>query len=607
MRAVAPSLLIALLIGTQAWAGRLPPEFQIGVRVAAKGELDSVGELRVRELELDPGEGSELRGLIEALDPERRTLQLLGFTVQLEGETKLRREPDEPMSFSDLQVGQRIRAAGTIDNAGILVARSIRVRTETYPERRFVGTIDAISDAPEGDVVITLLGRRARITARTELVIAEGVVRRLPPRARALTEDDDLLMLGQIRPHENLAISGELRPRGEQLTNADLDPATADHETVPEFLGLIGALAQWSKWALYAEASARTQYYLDGGPALGSENEKNLLNLSQLYARYGHESGDLGWRVQLGRQRATDERQWYIYTKNLDSVSALVSYKRWSFDVLYGRAVFNQNHFREDQTRDNLLLRTSWALTHNLELSLWHLARSDRTARGDSPTFFGLRLLGGIGRHVDLWADAAWQRGDRPLADDTTGVSYQVPIRADAFDLGLTLRTRTALDPSLTLGYAVASGGDDEAAGIDQRLAEAETFRQSGFERNRGSFNGVVSFRYYGEVLDPELANLQIATAGVGLRPIRTFSIDLVYHDYRQDRLSTRRVHGSPIDVKPNGLSDALGDEWNLIVGYEPTRRFELRFTAGRFSPGEAFPAESSAATLVALQTKLRF
>ena len=42
-------------------------------------------------------------------------------------------------------------------------------------------------------------------------------------------------------------------------------------------------------------------------------------------------------------------------------------------------------------------------------------------------------------------------------------------------------------------------------------------------QRNRGKFNGVVSFRYYGEVLDPELTNLRILTLGIGLPQVPQF------------------------------------------------------------------------------------
>jgi hypothetical protein len=45
-----------------------------------------------------------------------------------------------------------------------------------------------------------------------------------------------------------------------------------------------------------------------------------------------------------------------------------------------------------------------------------------------------------------------------------------------------------------------------------------------------------------GERLDPELSNLLIFTGGIGIRPTRRSSIDLVYHHYLQDVEPCRAV-----------------------------------------------------------------
>ena len=60
-------------------------------------------------------------------------------------------------------------------------------------------------------------------------------------------------------------------------------------------------------------------------------------------------------------------------------------------------------------------------------------------------------------------------------------------------------------------------------------------FRQTGIQDNNDKFGGVTSFKYYGELLEPELSNLHILTAGIGRRFGRRMSLDLIYHNYRQD------------------------------------------------------------------------
>ncbi len=611
LKRLALCALLLLSIAPAGWAGgsgRLPAEFALGVRVSIKGEFEPDGVMRAREVEIDTADADEeLRGQIESIDTAARTISLLGFVVSVPESSRLRREPDDAIGFSELAVGQRVKVSGQRDAAGVMIATSIRVRSEAYPERRYVGLIEEVGDAPEGDVTLVVLGRRVRITERTELTIPGQGPRRLPVRARVASADDDLLLLGNIRPFPGAAISGELRPRGEILRNRDLDDTTRDAEIAPELLAILGGLARFGPLDVYAEVSARRQFFLDGGPALGAENEKNLLSLSQLYIRYQRARGEWWWRLQVGRQRLTDPRQWYIYTKNLDTAYGLAGHKRWSIEAAYGRALFNKQHFKSEQSRDNLLLRVSYALTHEVELSAFLLDRSDRTAVADSPRLFGVRAYGDIGRYLEFWVDRAWERGERGLTDDQTGRLTVVPIQADAYDIGATFRPRWPLDPSVTASIAHGSGGDDEAANLSGAVQTAGTFRQSGFERNKGSYNGVVSFSYYGEVLDPELANLNVKTLGLGLRPLRSLSFDLVYHDYKQDVLSRRRIHGSPVDAKPNGLSSDLGTEWDVVIGYEPSRLLELRVTAGRFRPGAAYELSHEVASIFTFQTKFRF
>ncbi len=76
------------------------------------------------------------------------------------------------------------------------------------------------------------------------------------------------------------------------------------------------------------------------------------------------------------------------------------------------------------------------------------------------------------------------------------------------------------LKPSVTLGYALGSGDDASTSDVD------ESFRQTGLQDNSAKFNGVTRLKYYGEVLNPELSNLSVLTAGVGIRPSPRSSID---------------------------------------------------------------------------------
>jgi alginate production protein len=140
-----------------------------------------------------------------------------------------------------------------------------------------------------------------------------------------------------------------------------------------------------------------------------------------------------------------------------------------------------------------------------------------------------------------------------------------------------------ALRPSVTVAYAFGSGDGNPDDRVDRR------FRQTGLQENEARFNGVTRVKYYGELLDPELSNLLIFTGGIGIRPTRRSSIDLVYHYYLQDKVSTS-IRGAELDADPSGISKRLGSEIDLVVGYEELRDIDLKWVLGYFIPSKAFP-----------------
>jgi alginate production protein len=125
--------------------------------------------------------------------------------------------------------------------------------------------------------------------------------------------------------------------------------------------------------------------------------------------------------------------------------------------------------------------------------------------------------------------------------------------------------------------------GDDDPNDDIQR-----SFRQTGFEDNEAKFSGVNDFLYYGEFLQPTLRNIRILTGGLGVRPSRQTSVELVYHLYTQDQASGEL--DSALEAEPSGRSRRLGREIDVIVAYRPLPDLELTLTGGYFWPGRAFP-----------------
>ena len=104
---------------------------------------------------------------------------------------------------------------------------------------------------------------------------------------------------------------------------------------------------------------------------------------------------------------------------------------------------------------------------------------------------------------------------------------------------------------------------------------------------------------------DPDLSNLKIFTAGLGVRPSRRTSIDLVYHTYRQHELNDDQ-RSIDVDLDPNGLSHDLGQEVDLVIGSREIPDLTIELTLGYFMPGKAFATGSDDAFMADLAVRLR-
>jgi len=224
-----------------------------------------------------------------------------------------------------------------------------------------------------------------------------------------------------------------------------------------------------------------------------------------------------------------------------------------------------------------------------IELEGYVIVRDDRDADRRRLVFLGVRSRGEPVEDLDYWFELGYVGGrDGPSR-----------VRGWGVDLGVTYELQVGPKPALTLGLAFGSGDRNPEDGLDR------SFRQTGLQENEGDFGGSASFRYYGEVLDPELSNLAIVTVGLGVRPGEQFSLDLVYHYYLQHRAST--ALRSALDAEPSGRSPHLGHGLDLIVGLEEIwARLDVKAVLGYFWPGAAFPG-SDGAWLVGAEVQFRF
>jgi alginate production protein len=359
--------------------------------------------------------------------------------------------------------------------------------------------------------------------------------------------------------------------------NLDLDRRTADDASLLEREFLLA----WSydptpTLQVFVDLAFVRRIELAG---LLEDGEGGAIEPKEVYVRVGPAAGGLS--ALIGRQGFADERKW-LYDEELDAVRLRYGRGPWTVELSVSRdGLTRRDLLRDnDQARiDNYVLHAFYTPRESLALEGYVILRDNRDARRQRPVFLGVRAAGEPVEDLDYWLELAFAGGQRG----------RQTIRGWAIDAGATYEWQVGPKPGLTLGVAFGSGDRDRRDSLDG------SFRQTGLQKNEGDFGGATDFKYYGEILDPELSNLLILTAGVGVRPSDRVSLDLVYHYYLQQQASSA-LRTERLAAEPSGRSRRLGSEVDLILGLaEILGRIEAKVVAGYFIPGAAFPGGSGA------------
>ncbi len=493
-------------------------------------------------------------------------------------------------------------------------------------------------------LLLTLLASRALLHAQPLDVAGappqlDGVKSRTDapaPRAAALVPLPDdkhperlplFTLLG--RP---LAIKGQLESIFEYRKDFDLDKAAKDDllhlESQELELGFFYRLSATVGLFLQGKASYRAGIYAESGDRQFSwqvERDETWLYMSNLF----------GSRVslQIGRQKFQDEREWW-WDENLDAVR--VSYNQPALHLALAVAPevapVSTVAARIDPESEKVLrvlghVAWGWAKEQRLQaLVLYQRDHSSRPVLGQPVSaarldprdadlaWFGMRTNGRLLRdlmgELDYWLDSAGVVGTETLFtfDDAAGDGRQPvasrrtrQVRGWAVDVGASWQTPLLWRPTLTVAYAMGSGERQPERRTDS------TFRQTGLQGNETRWRGVNKFSYYGALLEPELANLHIWTAALGMRFLPSSSVELVYHHYRQ-------VHAAPslrnarIEAELTGLRRDVGQEWNLVIGVEEWPGIELQLVGALFRAGSAYgPRAGKTASNVVLEVNVKF
>ncbi|MFK7994431.1 MAG: alginate export family protein [Granulosicoccus sp.] len=297
--------------------------------------------------------------------------------------------------------------------------------------------------------------------------------------------------------------------------------------------------------------------------------------------------------LTIGRFSLSDKREWF-FDKSLDGV--LISFELEPIDTRFSLSLNREELFGSDLLRHNevdpvnnfiVVAEHEPFKNLDLELSAYSIIRHDRSADNESPRFYGVTSNGKlVDERISWWAGLAWARGEEDEEN----------IKGFGFDIGATIFLRSRFRPYIILAYAFGSGDGDTDS----------DFRQTDLQGNSDKFGGVTSFKYYGELVDPELSNLQVVTTGMGFRYRPAASIDIVLHRFRQD-VPLDELRSSDLKEDPNGDSKNLGVELDIVWGTELTSNVESELVLGYFIPGSAFDDNTDNAFLVNAKLSYKF
>lgn len=386
---------------------------------------------------------------------------------------------------------------------------------------------------------------------------------------KALIEDEAKGVAFRFHPAERLLIGGKIGQRLRLQDDRDLLNESNDNElglrTDTQVDLLWQFLENGSFVLIEPQGSLDIRWQQDG-----SSEYDSRLRLARANVLLG--LGDVVV-VQLGRQDFVDDRQWF-YDEVLDGVRLLITTKRFVGEIGWSTGRELADGLNKTIGFQNVNLELRWRFTKNHFISGWFVEREDSIDANFNPRLAGLRWVNRPKTGFRHWVDVAAASGE--VGGET--------IQGFGADIGVNYVAKKLPRPYGVMALAYGSG----AEGKSQDTA----FRQSGLQGNSDKFGGISRYNYYGEVFEPELSNRAIASVGLGIKPNANFSIDAMWHGYRQVEI-TKDLGETRLKTKPNGDSADLGMELDIVFSAR-YQELTVDLLLGLFKPGAAFDREDT-------------
>jgi len=303
--------------------------------------------------------------------------------------------------------------------------------------------------------------------------------------------------------------------------------------------------------------------------------------------------------AKFGRISYRDKRTWW-YDNTLDMVKLFHNETLFSWDLSVGGRLSDEKASAGDQ-RVGLKgskyiiahLDYHYYYKHHFEaFGLYEDNGQDKNPIGqindqtnnikanNQLSWLGFRAYGEYD-NINYWGDIAYLDGNIQNLNYTNATvvgADDISVNGFAIDIGGVYKTD---DFGFGLGLAHGSGDNDDKS--SQNL-----FLQPSISNNKDYMIGTSRYRYYGEMLDPQLSNINIISLYGGLKLYENMWIESNYHKYIQ-QVATTQLRSSNLFISTNGLDRDIGQEVDIVVGGRFNNRNEIQLIMSGFFGGDAF------------------
>ncbi|MFQ5640503.1 MAG: alginate export family protein [bacterium] len=534
-----------------------------GQRIAVTGKHLSDGFFLGKRVVLKSADATAVvQSKISSIHTDAHRLSMLGLSVLMKDTTEIVSEREQPISWTELQVGNWVRIEGERISKKTLLALKITLIDELPNNLEII----------EGEIQRLTNGERfACLVLDTPIVFEESVrltdFREKGRGLHSIKRDDDDQQAAPINIGNFLILGGKVEVEVEPQKNLALDGGEEEMGShfsfKPELsINFNPDVEGYAKLKLKRKPLIRT--------GAGDQNASTVLDVSEMYLTY-YGLFHTPWRLQFGRQRFKDKREW-LFDENLDAIRLILDTKRldMQFGLVHG-GVFLQDDLDDEMSQYHYYASARVKLARRTYLGGFIFGRK-HFHENIVLNWYGAQVRGQFFKIIRYWSNIA-------LVNGTDEVNS---VHGFGYDFGMRISTHSVKPFSLTLGYAYGSGDDD----LDDK--SDSNFRQTGLQDNSAKLGGLKRIKYYGELFEPELSNMQILTLGVGVRPTLHSSVEFIFHSYHQE-VAQSFLRDSDLDAEPLGRNRDLGKELDFIFTLREIRNLDITFNLGYFRTGPAF------------------